>query len=170
MDFYFLGNRVFSKKEERDFDKRIIKQNIELYQTYYFNKDYPNIFLLGFSEVIDDGKWTYGNLAKISFTLPKISFPILLDFKLAAYINQHNPVINVEPTINGKRYNTWIFENGKNSKRRLLLISPENIGNNGKVMISFNIDGMKSPHELGYGNNINKLGLFIEEMSIRPKH
>ena len=64
----------------------------------------------------------------------------------------------------------WNFEDGRKSIKRSLLISPENVGHNGKVTVSFNIEGMKSPHELGYGNNVNKLGLFIEEMSIRPKH
>lgn len=170
IDIHFLGNRAFSKKEEKEFDKKTAKQQVELYQTYYFNKDYPNIFLLGFGESINDGKWTHGNLAKISFTLPKINFSVVLDFKLAAYINQHNPLITVVPVINGKQYNAWSFENGGKSKRRELLISPENIGSNGKIVVSFNIEGMKSPHDLGHGNNINKLGLFIEEMKIKPKH
>ena len=170
VDFHFFGDRAFSKKEEREFDKKLTKQNLELYQTYYFNKDYPNILLLGFSEVIDDGRWTYGNLAKMSFTIPRINFPIILDFKLAAYTNQHNPLIMVTPILNGKEYYMWNFEDGRKSIKRSLLISPENVGHNGKVTVSFNIEGMKSPHELGYGNNVNKLGLFIEEMSIRPKH
>ena len=170
VDFHFFGNRAFSKKEEKEFDKKIAKQQVELYQTYYFNKDYPNILLLGFSESTDKGKWSYGNLAKISFTLPKVSFPVELEFKLGAYINQHNPVITVEPYINDVHYNTWRFENNKNSSQRTLLVFPKYVGNSGKVVVSFNIKGIKSPHELGYGNNINKLGLFIEEVKIKPKH
>ncbi len=170
VDFHFFGDRAFSKKEEREFDKKVTKQNLELYQTYYFNKDYPHILLLGFSEIIDDGRWTYGNLAKISFTIPKVSYPVEVEFKLGAYINQHNQLITVEPIVNDVHYNVWNFENGKNSARRKLVVFPKYVGHNGKVTISFNIKGMKSPHELGYGNNINKLGLFLEEMSIRPKH
>lgn len=169
IDYYFFNNRIFSREEERRFAQKTPKKNTVLFKTYHLNREQPEIITLGFDAPKDDGSWSLGNLAKVAFTIPKVNKPVLLKLRVSAYVNIKNPKVTVIPTVNGKQYDEWIFQNGKKDLKTTLNIPQNLIASNQKIEISFKIKGYKSPQELGYGTDRNKLGIFLSEITVTPK-
>lgn len=169
VDYYFFNNRIFSREDENLFSYKRPSKGTVFFKTYYFNKEQPEIMALGFGSFKSGGRWSLGNLAKIAFTVPKSNKPVLLKFRVSAYVNTKNPKITVIPAVNGKNYEKWVFQNGKKDQKTTLSVPQNLIGSERKIEISFKIKGYKSPQELGYGADRSKFGIFLSELEIAPK-
>lgn len=169
VDYYFFNNRIFSRGDERIFAHKLPAKSINFFTTYQFNQEQPEIMTLGFGEPKSGGRWSHGNLAKIALSLPQTNAAIVLKFRMSAYVNTKNKKITVTPIINDKEYAPWDFQNGKKDQNTTLLVPHKLIPPDKKIEISFKIKGYKSPKELGYGADTNKLGIFISEMGATPK-
>nr|QIM10565.1 hypothetical protein PlAlph_4570 [uncultured Alphaproteobacteria bacterium] len=169
VDYYFFNNRVFSRGDERAFANKNPQKSINFFTAYQFNKEQPEIMTLGFGNPKSDGCWSHGNLAKIAFALPQTNADTSVTLRVSAYVNTKNKKITVVPIINNKEYAAWDFQNGKNDQKTTLLIPQKLVPPDKKIEIAFKIKGYKSPQELGYGNDKNKLGIFISEIAFAPK-
>jgi len=169
VDYYFFNNRIFSREDERRFAKKTPEKSAVFFKTYHLNREQPEIMTLGFDAPKSGGSWSLGNLAKIAFTIPKVSKPVLLKLRVSAYVNTKNPKITVIPTVNGKQYDEWVFQNGKKDQKTTLNVPQNLIASNQKIELSFKIKGYKSPQELGYGADRSKLGIFLSELEIVPQ-
>jgi len=167
-DYYLLNNRTVSWKEERAFDSLPLAGSLAFFAPYLFSEPQPDIRFLGFSEAEPAGRWTNGNLAKLSFQLPSVYSDVWVNFNVSPYISQHNPEVYVKVFLNGEEVDEWKFIQGKNYPPTAIKLRQKNIGNNQKQVFSFRIEGSVSPRQLGYGDDIRKLGLLFKGLSLVP--
>lgn len=169
LDYYLFHNRVFSRHDEKAFERHTLPGSIELYKTYRVGKNDPHITYLGFSTNQTSGRWTHGKYAKMAFELPKITTDVIVRFHLNPYVNTHNQRVDVEVFVNGVNLDIWNFRERRSFPRTEFVIPKNMLKDTHRVNIDFKIKGYDSPKQLGYGNNNNKLGFFLKEFEVVPK-
>lgn len=169
VDYYLFRSRVFTRHDEKVFERYTLPGNIELFKTYRVAQDNPRIIYLGFSTNQTSGRWTYGKYAKMAFELPKITTDVIIRFRLNPYVNTHNRKVDVEVFVNGQNLDIWNFQDRRSNPRTEFVIPKKMLKDSHRVNIDFKIKGYASPKQLGYGENNNKLGFFLKEFEVIPK-
>lgn len=168
VDYYLFRSRVFSRHDENVFDKHQLPGSIELFKTYRVGSDDPRIAFIGFSSNQTSGRWTHGKFAKMAFELPAINSDVIVRFRLNPYVNTHNPKVTVKVFVNNQYVDEWFFREKRANPRTEFTISKKFVEASHRITVSFRIEGVASPKQLGYGNNTNKLGFFLKEFEVIP--
>lgn len=167
-DYYFLQNRTVSWQEEKAFNLSLPQNPLNFFTKYRFADEQPDIKLLGFSHREPAGRWSEGNLAKLSFKMPSVYSDVTIDFEVSPYVNRHNDNVNVTVLLNGEEVAEWNFVQGENYPDTTVQLDKKDLTGNQKIVFTFKLKGFASPQSLGYGNDIRKLGILFKSIGLVP--
>lgn len=119
------------------------------------------------------GSWTDGRQAYclIGFDSPPendVDVEInVVDF----HVSRDHRWLDVTITANDEVRARWRFEHGNSIiGPRTVRVSSAAIARAGALVLSFEIERPRSPHELGHSTDTRRLGLMVDAISLRPAH
>lgn len=117
------------------------------------------------------GTWT-GKDAAIEIKLdPNLKSDLALEAVAGAFVNEKNPEIDVQVTVNDIDVGNWSFRYSKNSQpfeTRQLAVPTDVLRRSSPTVIRFQVAGARSPDQLGVGRDPRILGLALVRMRLSP--
>lgn len=169
-DYYLLNERSFSLKEEKQFEVIPIKKVTDFFRQYRFNSKEGNVKMIGFVRFDENGVWTNGNTAKLSFRLEQVYSDVFIDFDVDPYINSRNREVIAEVYMDEHQIGIWNFEYGRKMPSTKFKLLRKNIPDDREINLTFKLSGMKSPQSLGFGKEQRKLGISFNSFEVLPKN
>jgi alginate O-acetyltransferase complex protein AlgJ len=124
-------------------------------------------YLSGFWEAESKASWTDGANAALRLTLPSTERDLVLEAEVGGFVPSGRPNQQAIIYVNEKRAGSWSFSSAQPVLCQLA-IPHALIGNEGRVVIRFEILYPGSPAETGQGDDARKLGLNFVKLQLRP--
>ena len=119
----------------------------------------------GWCQPGSNGTWTEGAVSQIALSLNSLpsNDTITLTACLKAFVNDLNPLIEVDALVNDILVAQWIFNSGEirdvSAQISAAVLEPKS-----PMTITFKISGAESPRDLGIGIDTRRLGLHVQSL------
>lgn len=115
--------------------------------------------LKGLDSVEEWGRWNASQEVSMNLTLPRTDRNFRLEFNVNPFVNSGQPRQEVDVYVNDKKATQWTFKMSSPASQASIFIPQQEIAAHPTVRITFYIQHVKSPQELGFSNDARPLGL-----------
>ena len=123
-------------------------------------------YLSGFSGYEEGGTWTDGPEAILRLSVPQPERDLMLEAEVGAMIVGTQKVQRTKIYVNDEMAGEWVLSSLDLANHQLI-IPRKLIGDDGKLLLRFEIIEPSSPQELGMGADTRKLGLRFSKLRVR---